>query len=196
MVVAPDVWLSYLTKEDPENQRDPTNLTIYSCLVVGSFIFSILRGYGFLSICFRCSERLHDKMVVAILQAPVLFFDSNPVGRILNRFSKDVGCMDELLPKTFQLAISYGSMAFAYCLLPIVANYWLLAAIVPLIAITVYIGRYYLKTARQLKRLESINRCPVFSHISETLNGLDTIRTRGRQRDFLDQFFRYSFISN
>jgi len=196
MAVALDVWLSYLTKEDPKSQRDPTNLTIYSCLVAGSFIFAILRGYGFLSICLRCTERLHDKMVVAILQAPVLFFDSNPVGRILNRFSKDVGCMDELLPKTFLLAITYGSMAFAYCLLPIVTNYWLLAAILPLIGITVYIGRYYLKTARQLKRLESINRSPVFSHISETLNGLDTIRTRGRQKDFLDQFYGYSFISN
>ena len=172
------------------------NLTIYGCLVVGSFIFAILSGYGFLSISLRCSESLHDKMVVAVLQAPVVFFDSNPVGRILNRFSKDVGCMDELLPKTFLMAIQYSFAAFASCLLPIVANYWLLVAIVPLIAIIVYIGRYYLKTSRQLKRLESINRSPVFSHISETLNGLDTIRTRGRQNDFLNQFYRYTSISD
>ena len=196
MAVAADVWLSYLTKEQHKNQRDPMNLTIYVCLVVGSFIFAILSGYGFLSISLRCSERLHDKMVVAILQAPVVFFDSNPVGRILNRFSKDVGCMDELLPKTFLMAIQYCSVAFASCLLPIVANYWLLVAIVPLIAIIVFIGRYYLKTSRQLKRLESINRSPVFSHISETLNGLDTIRTSGRQDDFLNQFYRYTSISD
>ena len=196
MAVAPDVWLSYLTKEQHKDQRDPINLTIYGCLVVGSFIFAILRAYGFLSISLRCSERLHDKMVVAILQAPVLFFDSNPVGRILNRFSKDVGCMDEILPKTFLVAIQYSSMAFTSCLLPIVANYWLLAVIVPLTVVIMYIGRYYLKTSRQLKRLESINRSPVFSHISETLNGLDTIRTRGRQKDFLDQFYRYAFISD
>ena len=192
MAVAPDVWLSYLTKENHKRQRDPINLTTYGCLVVGSFIFAILRACGFLSISLSCSERLHDKMVLAILQAPVLFFDSNPVGRILNRFSKDVGCMDEVLPKTFLIAIQYSSVTFASCLLPIVANYWLLAAIVPLIAIIVYIGNYYLKTSRQLKRLESINRSPVFSHISETLNGLDTIRTRGREKDFLDQFYRYS----
>ena len=196
MAVAPDVWLSYLTKEQHKNQGDPIDLTIYGCIVVVSFIFAILRGYGFLSISLRCSERLHDKMVVAILQAPVGFFDSNPVGRILNRFSKDVGCMDELLPKTFLMAIQYSSVAFATCLLPIVANYWLLAAIMPLTAIIVCIGRYYLKTSRQLKRLESINRSPVFSHISETLNGLETIRTRGRQNDFLNQFYRYTSISD
>ncbi|KAL9957089.1 hypothetical protein ACROYT_G038681 [Oculina patagonica] len=130
-------------------------------------------------------------MVVAILKAPVLFFDSNPVGRILNRFSKDVGSMDELLPKTFMIAIHYASVVFASCLLPIVGNNWLLFVILPLIVFIMYIGRYYLKSSRELKRLQSIYRSPVFSHISETLNGLDTIRTRGRQKDFLDQFFRY-----
>ena len=190
ITVAPDVWLLYLTKEQQENQRDPTNLTIYGCLVAGSFIFAIMRAYGFLWVSLRCSERLHDKMVVAILQAPVLFFDSNPMGIILNRFSKDVGCIDELLPKTFVMAIQNASIAFASCLLPIVANFWLLIVIVPLIVLVMYIGRYYLKSSRELKRLESIYRSPVYSHISETLNGLDTIRTSGRQKDFVDQFYR------
>ena len=104
--------------------------------------------------------------------------------------------MDELLPKVFLMAIHGASIAFASCLLPIVANFWLLIVIVPLFVLVVYIGRYYLKSSRELKRLESIYRSPVFSHISETLNGLDTIRTRGRQRDFVDQFYRYIFISD
>ncbi len=190
VAVASDVWLSFLTKEQQKNQRDPTNLTIYGCLVSGAFIFAIMRAYGFLSISLRCSERLHDKMAVAILQAPVLFFDSNPVGRILNRFSKDVGSLDELLPKTFVMAIQYVSVAFASCLLPILANFWLLVVILPLVALLAYIGRYYLKSSRDLKRVESVCRSPVFSHFSDTLNGLDTIRTRGRQKDFVDQLFR------
>ena len=196
IAVAPDIWLSFLTKEKQENQRDPTNLTIYGSLVAVSVICAIKQAYGFLRVSVRCSERLHDKMVVAILQAPVVFFDSNPVGRILNRFSKDVGCMDELLPKVFLMAIHGASIAFASCLLPIVVNVWLLIVIVPLIVLVAYIGRYYLKSSRELKRLESIYRSPVFSHISETLNGLDTIRTRGRQNDFVDQFYRYILISN
>ncbi|KAL9957080.1 hypothetical protein ACROYT_G038671 [Oculina patagonica] len=191
VAVASDVWLSFLTKEQQKNQRDPTNLTIYGCLVSGAFIFAIMRAYGFLSISLRCSERLHDKMAVAILQAPVLFFDSNPVGRILNRFSKDVGSLDELLPKTFVMAIQYVSVAFTSCLLPILANFWLLVVILPLVALLAYIGRYYLKSSRDLKRVESVCRSPVFSHFSDTLNGLDTIRTRGRQKDFVDQLFRY-----
>ena len=150
-----------------------------------------LSWYGCNLRCLRCSERLHDKMVVALLQAPVLFFDSNPAGRILNRFSKDVGCMDELLPQRFLFSIQLVLLLFTSVIVPSVANPWLLFAIVPLTVLVLYISKYYLKTSRELKRLESISRSPVFSHISETLNGLDTIRTRRRQREFVDQFNRY-----
>ena len=190
MMVAPDVWLSSLTEKLPEDQKDHTNLTIYACLVSASVIFALMRAYGFLLVSLRCSERLHDKMVLAILQAPVLFFDSNPVGRILNRFSKDVGCIDELLPRTFLVAIQRVLMVFASIIIPAVTNAWLLFLVLPLTVLALYISKYYLKTSRELKRLESICRSPVFSHFSETLNGLDTIRTRGKQRDFMDQFYR------
>ncbi len=190
MIVFPDVWLSYLTKKPADDQKDKTNLTIYGCLVGASLVFAIFRAYGFLVVSLRCSELLHDKMVVAILQAPVLFFDSNPLGRILNRFSKDVGCVDELLPKTFLFSIQLLLLVFASILVPIVTNSWLLIVVVPVSLMVVYISKYYLKTSRELKRLESICRSPVFSHISETLNGLDTIRTRGRQTDFVEEFYR------
>ena len=190
MIVAPDVWLSSLTKKLPEDQKDNTNLLIYGCLVSASLIFAVIRAYAFFQVSLRCSERLHDKMVLAILQAPVLFFDSNPVGRILNRFSKDVGCLDELLPRTFLVSIQRVLMVFASIIVPIVTNPWLLFLVVPLIVLVLYISKYYLKTSRELKRLESICRSPVFSHFSETLNGLDTIRTRDRQKDFVDQFYR------
>ena len=191
MIVSPDVWLSFFTRKSPDDQKDMTNLAIYSCLVGASFVFAISRAYGFLVVSLRCSERLHDKMVVAILKAPVFFFDSNPVGRILNRFSKDIGCVDELLPKIFLFSIQLVLLVFASILVPVVTNPWLVLVVVPTTVAVVYISKYYLKTARELKRLESICRSPVFSHLSDTLNGLDTIRTRGRQRDFVDQFYRY-----
>ena len=191
MIVSPDAWLSLLSKKHPADQRHKINLTIYGCLVGASFVFGIIRAYGFLSVCLRCSERLHDKMVWAVLQAPVLFFDSNPVGRIMNRFSKDIGCLDEVLPKTFLRSIQFILVLFAGILVPTVTNPWLLVVVVPLAILVVFISRYYLKTSRELKRLESICRSPVFSHISETLDGLETIRTRGKQRYSVDHFYRY-----
>ena len=154
-------------------------------------MLAFIQGHGFLSSSLRCSEKLHDKMVVAILQAPVHFFDSNPVGRIMNRFSKDVGCMDEVPPKTFLMSIQLVLLLLTTVLVPTVTNPWLLIAVVPLAVLVIYISKYYLKTSRSLLRLESTCLSPVFSHFSETLNGLDTIRTGGSQRDFVDLFHRY-----
>ena len=191
MIVSPDLWVSILTRQLPDDQKDRRNLTIYGCLVGASFVLAFVRAHGFLLASLRSSERLHDKMVVAVLQAPVHFFDSNPVGRIMNRFSKDVGCMDEVLPKTFLMSIQLVLLLLTTVCVPTVANPWLLIVVVPLSVLVIYIAKYYLKTSRSLKRLESTCRSPVFSHFSETLNGLDTIRTRGRQRDFVDQFYRY-----
>ena len=84
------------------------NLIIYGCLVGASFMFAFIRAHCFLVVSLRCSERLHDKMVLAVLRAPVPFFESNPVGRIMNRFSKDVSCMDEVLHKTLFYVDSIG----------------------------------------------------------------------------------------
>lgn len=105
MIVLPDVWLSFLTKKTQEEQKDDANFIIFGCLVLISFIFAAIRAVILLWASIRCSKRLHDKMVEAILRAPVVFFDSNPVGRVLNRFSKDIACVDELLPKSYLFSI-------------------------------------------------------------------------------------------
>ena len=185
------MWLSFLTKQLPQDQKDRSSLEVYGCLTGVALLFVLARTFILLSCFLRCSERLHDKMVVAILKAPVMFFDSNPVGRILNRFSKDVGWLDEQLPKTFQSAIDTVLLVSASIIIPTVMNPWLFFVLVPLIVAVIYFSTYYLKTSRELMRLASICRSPVFSKISETLDGLDTIRTRGRQSDFVEEFYRW-----
>ena len=190
IMVSPAVWLAYITKKQQTDQNHSTDLAVYGCLVGAAFVFACIRAYAFLLASLRCSERLHDKMVKATVQAPLLFFDTNPVGRILNRFSKDIGCMDELLPKVFLTSLQHILFVLAAVLVPAVANFWVILIIAPLTLMGVYIVKQYLKSSRELKRLQSICRSPVFSHISDTLNGLDTIRTRGRQNDFISQLYR------
>ena len=153
-----DVWLSRLTKKRPGDQTNESDLIIYGSLVGASFIFLFIRAFGFYLLSLRCSECLHDRMVAAILQAPVFFFDLNPLGRMVNRFSKDIGAMDEVLPKTFLRAIQRTLLMFTSILLPTVINPWLLFAVMPIAVLAGLVSRYYLKTSRELKRLESINR--------------------------------------
>ena len=190
-MVSPDLWLSFLTTLPRDDQTDRMNVIIYASCVTAAVLLTTLRAYAFFLMVLRSSENLHNDMVTALLKAPVLFFDSNPVGRVLNRFSKDIGCMDEVLPKTFLFAVQMVLFVLTAALLPLVANAWLAAIVVPIILLYIYIARYFMKTSRELKRLESVCRSPVLSQISETLDGLDTIRSRGRQREFADLLYRY-----
>lgn len=74
-------------------------LWIYGILIIVVVAVTLSRGFMFFAICMRSSKKLHDKSFLSLLHSPMRFFDTNPSGRILNRFSKDMGAVDELLPK-------------------------------------------------------------------------------------------------
>ena len=189
--MSPDVWLTVLSKKTLEQQQKMVNLIIYASLTAGSLLFTVIPVFLFYFASLSSSQRLHDQMVAAALHAHLLFFDTNPTGRILNRFSRDVGSMDEELPQTCLLAIQHLLLVVTAVLVSTVANPWLVLALSPTLVVFAFLARYYLKTSRELKRLESICRSPVFSHFSETMTGLETIRTRGMEDEFIDQFYRF-----
>lgn len=189
--MSPDVWLTVLSKKTLEQQQKMVNLVIYASLTAGALLFAVIPEFLFYFASLSSSQRLHDKMVAATLHAHLLFFDTNPTGRILNRFSRDVGSMDEELPETFSVFIEHLLLVATAVLVPTVANPWLVFALFPTLAVFACFARYYLKTSRELKRLESICRSPVFSHFSETMTGLETIRTRWMEEKFIDQLYRF-----
>jgi len=113
------------------------------------------------------------------------FLFSNRLGRIINRFSKDQSTIDEVLPRTFQ---SYFRTLFSVIgILVAIAysTYYFLIAIIPLGILYYYIQRYYLATSRELKRLDSVSRSPLYANFSETINGLVTIRAYKQVHRFI-----------
>lgn len=86
-----------------DQQKAPATQVIHACLVAVSIIVMAASCFLFYFLLLKAAENLHNKMTLTTLHAPVLFFDTNPAGRILNRFSKDVGCMDDVLPQLFLL---------------------------------------------------------------------------------------------
>ena len=178
-----------------KNQQDATTIRVYAILTAAALGFGIIRACNFFHVLLRSAKELHDRMVTCLLQAPVLFFDTNPTGRILNRCSKDTGCLDELLPVTFLFTVQATLRAVTCVLMPSFLNIWLLFVTLPVLIALAYLTWYYLNTSRELKRLEAITRSPVFSHFSETMAGLSTIRTRKKEMDFVEQFYRLVFFS-
>ncbi|XP_074185531.1 ATP-binding cassette sub-family C member 4 isoform X2 [Rhinolophus sinicus] len=163
-------------------------LGIYSGLTIVTVIFGIARSLLVFYVLVNSSQALHNRMFESILKAPVLFFDRNPIGRILNRFSKDIGHMDDLLPLTFVDFIQtflqvIGVVGVAVAVIP-----WIAIPLVPLGIIFFVLRGYFLQTSRDVKRLESTTRSPVFSHLSSSLQGLWTIRAYKTEERFQELF--------
>ena len=114
ILVFPDVWLSYLSKKTLEEQQR-MDIVIYAGATVGSLALTTFRVFLFFIVSLRSSQRLHDRMVKAILHTQPSFFDKNPTGRILNRFSRDIGTMDEQLPPIFISCIQDSLFVFLRC---------------------------------------------------------------------------------
>uniref|UniRef100_A0A8U7M4T4 Cystic fibrosis transmembrane conductance regulator n=1 Tax=Corvus moneduloides TaxID=1196302 RepID=A0A8U7M4T4_CORMO len=156
--------------------------------VLATISFGIIRSLLVFQVLVNSGQNLHNKMFQSILKAPVLFFDRNPIGRILNRFSKDIGHLDDLLPLTFldfvqTLLQIFGVVAVAVAVIP-----WILIPLIPLFILFIFLRRYFLDTSRDIKRLESTTRSPVFSHLSSSLQGLWTIRALKAEERFQKLF--------
>uniref|UniRef100_A0A8C7WCX8 Cystic fibrosis transmembrane conductance regulator n=1 Tax=Oncorhynchus mykiss TaxID=8022 RepID=A0A8C7WCX8_ONCMY len=203
-----DWWLAYwageqeklnvngtVTIQNGVNVTEQLNLDfylgIYAGLTGATLIFGFARSLVMFNVLVKAAQSLHNRMFNSILRTPVRFFDVNPIGRVLNRFSKDIGQLDAALPWTFvdfiQIFLQIiGVVAVAASVIP-----WILIPLAPLIIVFLFLRRYFLQTSRDVKRLESTTRSPVFSHLSSSLQGLWTIRAFRAEERFQNTFDAY-----
>ncbi|XP_073094645.1 cystic fibrosis transmembrane conductance regulator isoform X1 [Manis javanica] len=150
----------------------------------------VFRGLPLVHTLITVSKILHHKMLHSVLQAPMSTLNTLKAGAILNRFSKDIAILDDLLPLTIfdfiqLLLIVIGAVAVVSVLQP-----YIFLATVPVIAAFILLRAYFLHTSQQLKQLESEGRSPIFTHLVTSLKGLWTLRAFGRQSYFETLFHK------
>ncbi|CAB9509666.1 Multiple drug resistance-associated protein-like transporter 1 [Seminavis robusta] len=164
-----------------ERPADQQNSWAILGLVIGLssavVILAVSRAMLSLELTVKASQRLHDRMAKSLLRAKIEFFDTNPMGRILNRVSADVGSNDDLLPQTlFDFCviafIVLGAVATTVTVLP-----FTLLAFPPLVWYFLSVRKTFVTSTRELKRLESLARSPIFAMLGESLGGIATIRS-------------------
>ncbi|XP_077460374.1 ATP-binding cassette sub-family C member 10 isoform X2 [Stigmatopora argus] len=151
-------------------------LAVYGALAGANTVFTALRAFLFAYGAICAATVIHDRLLDRVIKATVSFFDTTPLGRILNRFSSDVYSVDDSLPFILNILLAnvfalLGTLAVTSAALP-----WSLLALPPLGLLYFSTQRFYRHTSRELKRLCSVTLSPVYSHFSETLGGLATIR--------------------
>uniref|UniRef100_A0A671QUA1 Canalicular multispecific organic anion transporter 2-like n=1 Tax=Sinocyclocheilus anshuiensis TaxID=1608454 RepID=A0A671QUA1_9TELE len=186
--IGANFWLSEWTNDAQHNRtQDQVSMRVgvYAALGISQGVLVMFSSFTLALGKIQAARKLHQTLLDNKFHTPQSFFDTTPIGRIINRFSKDIYVIDEVLPSTILMFLgtffaSLSTMIVIICSTPIFA-----LVIGPLALIYFFVQRFYVATSRQLKRLESVSRSPIYSHFSETITGTSVIRAYGRNAAFV-----------
>lgn len=142
---------------------------------------------AFVKMVMRSSRYLHSTMLFSILRSTMQFFESTPTGRIINRFSKDIEAVENMIPASYRMLLRCLFQVLIVIIMISISTPWFLVPLVPIAIIYIFVQRYYVAAMRQLRRLNSVSKSPIFSHFGETLTGVTTIRAYNAQNRFVSE---------
>ena len=187
----------------PSNESLPSTITsslfegrtryygIYCLLLATCYVLGTLRTLTFYQLCMNASRSLHKRMIRSVLATPVRFFDLNPIGRLMNRFSKDMSVLDENIPQTVFDFMHCAMLVISPICVIVYLNQSMLIPLVVVLVLFLYIRKYCLVSLMELKRIENVNRSPIYVHVNNTIGGLATIRAARRQDTLVAEFYTH-----
>lgn len=192
--VAQTFWLADWSKDNDVEQSGPNGsgwtvswrIGIYGMLgllfCITSFIQTV---YAWVFCAIRSARVLHKEMLENVVRLPQSWFDTTSMGTVLNRFAKDQNMVDETIPRSFMSFFSTVARVAAVLVVDTIATPLFLLFVTPLAYFYYAVSKYYMATSRELKRLDSVSRSPIYAHFQESLGGVSTIRAFGEQDRFV-----------
>ncbi|KAM7148295.1 multidrug resistance-associated protein 1 isoform 1-T1 [Molossus nigricans] len=188
--LASNYWLSLWTDDPIVNgtqEHTKVRLSVYGALGISQgiavFGYSMAVSIGGIF----ASRRLHLDLLHNVLWSPMSFFERTPSGNLVNRFSKEMDTVDSMIPQVIKMFMGSLFNVIGACIIILLATPIAAVIIPPLGLIYFFVQRFYVASSRQLKRLESVSRSPVYSHFNETLLGVSVIRAFAEQERFIRQ---------
>jgi len=184
-------WMTWWTSNRFGNASIPANRDMYLGVYGGIGLLQSVVVMAYSAILalttLNASKILHKKMLTRVMMSPMSFFDTTPLGRIVNRFAKDVDVCDATLPGNIRSWLSTFAQFIGTIITIMTVVPLFIVVILPVAVVFFFVQKFYVSTSRQLKRLESISRSPIYSHFGESITGSSTIRAFGREGDFILQ---------
>ncbi len=196
MRVGSDYWLVVWSNNRIPALSQPTYIGIYVAWAIGQSLSTYAFGVFVAYSGTRASRVLHSRALERVLRAPVLFFDTNPLGRIINRFSKDQDVVDNSLTESLRMFATTAATSLTTFGLIIYTTPLFAAPLAPALVVYYFAQKLYRATSRELKRLDALCRSPLYAQVGETMTGLSTIRAYEDQPRFILTNQRYLDESN
>ncbi|KAH8293076.1 hypothetical protein KR044_000492 [Drosophila immigrans] len=189
--IGSNIWLTQWSN-DKEVEHDTglrnMYLGVYGAFGFGQGVFAYISVVIVYVGGLRAAKIIHNDLLRLVMRGSVCrFFDITPLGRILNSFSGDMDVIDEELPGTVDSLMTFLWMVLATIVVISISTPIFLVVIVPIGFIYYFAQRFYVATSRQLMRLESVSRSPIYSHFGETVTGVSTIRAYTVEDRFIEE---------
>ncbi|XP_036368003.1 canalicular multispecific organic anion transporter 2 [Octopus sinensis] len=193
-----NIWLSQWTDDpylknlsntnSPEyNTKNYTYLSVYGAVGIIQGIIVLVYAIMYAMGTIKAAASMHFRLLDNIIHCPMSFFDTTPIGRIINRFSRDIDIVDNTLAFIIRrwlqivlqsigtiIIIGYSTPDFLVVVLPIMLVYYIIQTV-------------YIPSSRQLKRLESTTKSPIYTHFSESISGSSMIRAFNIEQEFIEE---------
>nr|XP_040235080.1 multidrug resistance-associated protein 1 isoform X4 [Anopheles coluzzii] len=186
--IGSNLWLSRWSTDDTagnDTSRRDMYLGVYGAFGAGQVLANFVATLTFALGSLYAAKTMHELLLRYVLHWPMSLFDTTPLGRVLNRFSKDVDTVDNTLPQLIRSFLAQFFAVVATLVVISISTPIFAAVIVPIGILYYAVQRFYVATSRQLKRLESVSRSPIYSHFGETIQGVQTIRAYSVQDRFI-----------
>uniref|UniRef100_A0A674BJ52 Canalicular multispecific organic anion transporter 2-like n=1 Tax=Salmo trutta TaxID=8032 RepID=A0A674BJ52_SALTR len=186
--IGANVWLSQWTNDAAQNvtqENVSMRVGVYAALGMAQGLLVMVSSFTLAMGNIGAARKLHYALLDNKFHTPQSFFDTTPIGRVINRFSKDIYVIDEALPSTVLMFLGTFFSSLSTMIVIVTSTPIFAVVIAPLAFIYIFVQRFYVATSRQLKRLESVSRSPIYSHFSETVTGTSIIRAYGRHNAFV-----------
>eukprot|EP00004_Rigifila_ramosa_P021254 TRINITY_DN5618_c0_g1_i1.p1 TRINITY_DN5618_c0_g1~~TRINITY_DN5618_c0_g1_i1.p1 ORF type:complete len:1399 (-),score=364.82 TRINITY_DN5618_c0_g1_i1:59-4255(-) len=170
-----DFWLSFWTSDELD-RGSAFYLTGYATLSAITVCAALVRWLSVVRVGLIAAEQMHDDMLDSVLRAPVSFFDTTPLGRVLNRFQLDARKIDMDLYSSYHAFLLNLFLIIGILAVQLTINYFFVLAFTPAVIIYYRFQNFYRKTSREMRRLHIISKSPVSAHMAESLAGVSTIR--------------------
>lgn len=188
-----NTWLSFWIQYKFPRKSDGWYIALYTVFMVLSVVFNISGFAVIVYIMNRASHILNIEACRRIFYAPMWYMDVTPMGRIINRFTKDTDVLDnEMGDKTAMLSL-FTAFLLGILILCIIFLPWFALAVPCIIFFFLATASFYQASGREIKRLEAIQRSKVYDNFNETLTGMETIKIYRKNDDF---FAKNSFLIN